>query len=192
MRTHHTTTRILLALITMFAACAARSHELEENSATLVLREPHHVSLTLFIDVADALHHALAPQRPFQEFALAYAALSPADFKAALLRAERRFEAETVVAPGGAAPSQPFQRWAWPEPAKVQAVLRERAMQSLVAPAEHVHGTHFEVHAELRAATPIEALRVSFPAAYERVLLVSYQPRQTWVEARQPSPMIKF
>jgi hypothetical protein len=56
---------------------------------------------------------------------------------------------------------------------------------------EHAHEAALEIRAECQSAKPIPSLRVSFPSAFQRVLVVSYQPKQVWVEPRE-SPEITF
>ena len=75
---------LLATLLTV--RLVAGAHELEDNRATLVLRDDNHVTLTLFINYVDALHAALAPGQPLPAFLLVYSAMKPADFRAALDR----------------------------------------------------------------------------------------------------------
>lgn len=179
---------LLLALGASGSACA---HELLDNRATLVQREATFVSMTLYIDLPEALHRALAPQRSFEAFALANANLPLDAFKAVLMPAISRIQSETRVTTGkGQAVS--VDRWLWPEPARVQASLRERLMEAVVAPGEPTHTAPLEVRAELLSVKPITALRVQFAPALGRVLVVSYRPQQVWVESHRPSPDITF
>lgn len=181
----------LCAFLTLTGVGSANAHGLEENRATLVLRDQNHVSVTLFITFSEALHRTLAPKRSFQEFVLTHSAMAPEDFKAALLKAQSKFQAETSVETADGHRLL-LDRWRWPEAAAVQQVLRERAMQSIATPNEHPYEEALEVRADLQAAKPIAPLRVSFPAAFQRVLVVSYQPKQVWVEPQSASPEITF
>ena len=181
--------RLVLPLL---AACgSAGAHELQENRATLAQREPAFVAMTLYIDLPEAMHRSLAPGRPFAEFAAAQANLAPDAFKAVLLQAATRMQSQTRVT---TAKGQllAFERWAWPDAARVQAALRERLMEAVVAPGQHSHNAPLEVHAELRSVQPISALRVQFTPALGRVMVVSYRPRQMWVDAGSLSPAVTF
>ena len=182
---------LLCVLLTMTGAGSAGAHALAENRATFVLRDQNHVSLTLFITFSEALHRALAPERSFQEFVLAHAAMSPEAFTAALLEVQNRFQAETQVETADGHRLF-FERWIWPDPATVQLALRERALQALVAPSDHAHEATLEVRAECQAVKAIHSVRAKFPGAFARVLVVSYQPRQVWVEPLRASPEITF
>ncbi len=182
---------LLCVFLALAGVGTADAHGLEENRAMFVLRDQNHVSVTLFITFSEALHRVLAPERSFQDFVMASSAMSPEAFKAALLKAQSTLQAQ-ASAETADGHRLLFERWRWPEPAAVQQVLRERAMQALAAPNEHPFETALEVRAELQATKAIASLRVSFPPAFQRVLVVSYQPKQVWVEPLHASPEIKF
>lgn len=189
---HHMAAGLLCVLLTLAGVGSAGAHGLTENRATLVLRDQTHVSVALFITFSDALHRVLAPERSVQEFVLAHAAMPPEVFKAALRKAENQFQTE-MRAETADGRRLLFERWTWPEPAAVQQVLRERAMLTLAAPNEHnAHEAALEVRAECLATKAIQSVRVSFPPAFQRVLVVSYQPKQVWVEPQRASPEITF
>lgn len=119
------------------------------------------------------------------------AQLPPGAFKAVLLQAAGRLQAEMrVTTAKGTALA--FERWTWPDATRVQAALRERLMEAVVAPGEHAHSQPLEVRAGLHSAQPVPALRVKFAPALGRVLVVSYRPRQVWFDARRLSPGINF
>ena len=180
-----------LTPLAFFAWGTASAHELQENRATLVQRENTLVTMTLYVDLPQALYRSLAPQGSFVEFAAVHANL-PADvFKSVLLRVQSRLQGEIrATRPSGQALT--FQRWAWPEPAQVQAAMRERLMEAMVAPREHTHMPPLEVRAELVAAQPMTALRMEFPPVFQRVLVMSYRPKQVWVEPQNVSAEITF
>ena len=95
-------------------ACPAAAHELQENRATLVLRDRTHVSVTLYVAYAEALQLALAPQRPLAAFLLVYSAMKPEDLQRELLRAQSRFESTTrLYGPAGAEVT--LTNWRWPD-----------------------------------------------------------------------------
>lgn len=54
----------------------------------------------------------------------------------------------------------PFKRWTWWDATRLQAALRERLMEAVVAPGEHAHAQPLQVRAELHSAQPVPALRV--------------------------------
>lgn len=179
------------ALLAVAACSAAAAHELQENRATLVQRDAGFVTVTLYIDLPAALHRTLAPQRSFEEFALTHANLPPAAFKAKWVEATGRMQAQTRVTTAKR-PALAFEQWAWPDAARVQAALLERLMDAVVARGSHPHVAPWEVHAELHSTLPITALRVQFAPALGRVMVVSYRPRQVWVDMNSMSSAITF
>lgn len=178
-------TAILLGAATAFA------HEIQDNRATLVLRDGGHLSVTLYISYAEALHLALAPQRPMAEFLMVYSAMKPDQFRKELLRAQAKFEASTQVYLGNGT-ELALARWAWPDPQQVQDMFRHRIMQLIADPSAHVHDEPLEVHADAVSAEAITAVRVQFPEEFQKVLVVAYRPNQYWVDARAWSPNIRF
>ncbi len=179
---------VCLLLAAGSPACA---HELQDSRATLVQREANFVAMTLYIDLPTVLHRTIAPGRTFTDFAAEQTQLSLGAFRAVLLQAVGRLQAEMrVTTAKGTALA--FERWTWPDATRVQAALRERLMEAVVAPGEHAHAQPLEVRAELHSALPVPALRVKFAPALGRVLVVSYRPRQVWVDARRLSPDITF
>ena len=178
-------TRNLVAWLACLLTSAAAAHELPTNRVTLVLRDDNHLSLTCFIDYTTALHRALAPQRALQDFVLQYAAMKPAEFQKELLKAQQKFKAGTALSlPTGEALTM---NWRWPEPARAQALLQARAMQTLVGAADHGHETPFEVHAEAASTRAIASVVVRLPDEFGKLLVVSYRPKQTWLAPHTPA-----
>ena len=192
--------KFAITILLSTAISAAHAHEMTENRATLVLRDSTHVSMTLFIDYPEALHRALSPKQKFQEFVLTFSAMNPEVFSVAVGKAQALFQAQIQVLNAMGKPASGDQ-WRWPEPIRVQAMLREHAMQMLVAVGEHAHDAPLEIRAEFSLPKPdtssghSPSVRVTFPAAFRRVLVVSYRPNQVWVNATGAegvSPEIKF
>ena len=180
-----------LAQLAFFACGIANAHELQDTRATLVQRDNTLVTMTLYVDLPQVLYRSLSTQGSFVEFAAANANL-PADvFKLTFLRVQNRLQAEIrATRPSGQALT--LQRWVWPKPAAVQAALRERLMEAMVAPGEHSHLPPQEVRAEVVAVEPITALRMEFPLVLQRVLVMSYRPKQVWVAPQKLSADITF
>lgn len=182
-------TAFLLGFIGLASNVAA--HDLQDNRATLVLRDNTHLALTLYIAYADALHAALAPQSPVAEFLLVYSAMKPESLAKELLRAQARFEAGTHLYVSGTR-ELTLTNWIWPDVAHVQSMMQQRIMQATVDPAGHAHDEPMEIHADANAREPIATLRIQFPPAFQKVLVVSYRPNQLWVEPNAWSPAIRF
>jgi hypothetical protein len=167
------------------------AHELSENRATMVLRDQNHVAITLYLNYAEVLHRTLAPEQRFSEFVLAFAALPPEQCAAQLRTVQARFQTQTKVLPRPAVEAT-LQSWEWPAATRVQALLRDRAMQMLAAPNEHGHDTALEVRVSLKTSARVSAVSARFPPEWGRVLVVSYRPNQTWAEPTEAATEIKF
>jgi hypothetical protein len=180
--------------ITLFAIpspAPSLRHEVTDNRATLVLRDDTHISVTLYLNYLDALHRTLAPSRTPQEFAVTFAAMPIAQLNAALQRAHAHFASDTRLArsPVGAIA---VHNWSWPDASRVQALLQQQAMQTVVAPDTHLHEAPTEIHGDAIAAAPLSAVTVRFPLEFGRVLVVSYKPNQVWIDPAGTSPRILF
>jgi hypothetical protein len=183
--------RILGVLLAWLLASGAIAHELESNRLTLVLRDRNHLSMTFHLDYTGVLHRALAPKRTLTEFILACSVMKPEELEKDLLRAQAKFQSATrlVIAPGQETAAI---RWSWPEPRKVHAMLQERAMQRVVAPDDHAHDPVVEIRAEAVSAGDVGSVTIQFPEEFQRVLVVSYRPAQSWVQPGMPSGKIGF
>ena len=170
---------------------STNAHELAENRATMVLRDQNHVAITLYLSYPDVLHRTLAPEQSFSEFLLAYSTLPLEQFAEQLQKAQARLQTQIKVLPRPATDAS-MRRWVWPDAMRVQMLLRERAMQMLVAPTHHAHEAQQEVRVELQTAGRVSAVSATFPAELRRVLVVSYRPMQTWVEPGEAATEIKF
>ena len=194
------TARLLaLLLVAQVGMITAHAHELPANRLTLVMRDATHVSLTYFIDYPPALHRALAPQQTEQAFVLTYSTMPPAEFQKVLLKAQAKFSAGTHLSIAKSAqkgtqnnPALLLTNWQWPDAKSAQALLQQRAMQSIVGAGEHPLEMPFEIRAEATATAAITSLAVQLPAEMGKVLVVSYQPRQTWAEPRGAGLVVKF
>lgn len=180
-----------IALVLPLLWTHARAHELQDNRATLVLRDGTHLSVTLYIGYADALHLALAPQRSVEEFLIAYSGMNPEQLQRELGRVQARFQAATrLYLVNGKEVA--LTNWVWPDARQVQALLQQRIMRAVVDPTSHAHEEPLEIHAEARAPEEIHSVRVQFPDEFQKVLVVSYRPNQVWVERKSLSGPIKF
>lgn len=177
-----------LALPTLTAA----AHELEDNRATLVLRDRTHLSATIFLAYPEALHQALAPQREFMAFLLIYSAMKPDSLQKELLKAQSQFELSTHLYVGPGKEVVTFIHWTWPDLKQVQAILQQRVMQAMVDPRTHSHEAPVEIHADANALREITSVRVQFPGEFQKVLVVAYRPSQLWLEGKTLSTEIRF
>ncbi len=179
------------ALLPLLGTQLSSAHELTENRATMVLRDHNHVAITLYLNYSEVLHRTLAPEQSFAEFVLAVSALPPKQFEAQLQTAQTRLQAQLKVLPRPAGEAA-LRRWVWPAATRVQALLRDRAMQMIATPNDHAHEPPMEVRVELRTSGRVTTISAVFPPEFRRVLVVSYRPNQTWAEPGEPATEIKF
>jgi hypothetical protein len=182
-----TTVFLLLSAVLRIAS----AHELQENRATLVLRERNHVAVTLYISYTEALYQALAPQRPYAAFLLVYSAMKPEELQKQLLRAQARFESATRMYSASGKEIK-LGNWAWPDVKQVQAILQQRVIQAMVDPNAHSHEAPLEIHADANASEVLASVKVRFPEEFQKVLVVSFRPNQQWVDGKALSPEIRF
>lgn len=176
--------------------CAALSgnavaHELQENRATLVLREGRHITLTLWVGYSDMLHRAMGAPSPKAKFLTQHAAMPASAFEKALAGTHRTLQDHIQIRQKDGQ-LIPIQGCHWPAAANVQAQLRERLMQSMVAATPRDHEEPLQVQCELQAGQSVRAVSVGFPVALGRVLVVAYQPRQRWVEGGSKGEILGF
>lgn len=181
----------LLLLLLLLAATFASAHELQANRATLVLREQRHLTLTLYLDYASALHQALSPEVGFPEFIAVQAAMTPEEFRAELDRAQAKFESGTRLALANGE-ALALAHWTWPDASALQASMQQRAMQLIVAPEEHAHVESVEIHAEATATVAIDTLSLSLPPEFGQVLVVWFSPQQRWVQQDAEAVQLRF
>ena len=169
----------------------AGGHELEDNRATLVLRDKTHLFVTLFIAYTEALHLALAPQRPYAAFLVVYSSMKPEDLQKELQKAQAKFQSATWlhITPGA---ETGFTNWVWPDAKLVQSLLQQRVMRAMVDPNSHSHETPTEVRAEAIAKQEVTSVKIQFPEEFHKVLVVAFRPTQLWVEPKSRSAEIKF
>jgi hypothetical protein len=187
--------KIFLSVLMLLWALAASAtaHELQDNRATLVLRDGVHLALTLFVDYPNVLHQVLAPQSTVQQFMLMHSAMKPQEFQAQLVAAQRRLQ-DGISITMSTGKTVALTQWVWPDAASVQKLLQQRAMQSLVAPKDHAHMVPMEIRAEAKSsnASDLKSVTLQLPAVLQQVLVVSYQPKQVWVKPHTPPPAIHF
>ena len=180
-----------------FLVCTAMvkvgAHELQSNRATLVLRDNQHLALSFFVDYTRVLHRVLAPQQSFEEFVLLYAALDQQLFQAQLLTAQRQLQSRTAVVLGSGQ-SAALNPWVWPDASATHTLLQQRAMQLVIAPADHSHTAQTEIRTETTSSTEgdFSAITLQLPDEFQDVLVVSYRPKQVWVSPGKGLATVQF
>ena len=183
--------QMLLTVCLLFAALPGKAHEAEVNKATLVLREGNHLSLSLFLRLDDSMYRMSLKKVPYQEFLLAHASMSAAEFEKAWLPVQEQLQKSVQLLD---AQNQPLtlRKWQWPKPEKVQAVIQENLMQATVAAGHHHHPALLEIRAEASAPAALSTVRLQVHTVWQPLLVVSYRPSQTVLEAGKPPVSIRF
>lgn len=177
--------RVALSLL---LAVMLGAHDLEDNRATLILRDGTHLSITLYLNYSEALWEALLPQREFGAFLLSYSSMKTDDLQRELNRAQKHFEASLQIQTKSA--GLRLGNWIWPDAKTVQGLLQKQVMQAVVE--GHIHQPPVEVHADAVSPTEIGSVTVRLPKEFKKVLVVSYRPNQVWADPGQPSAEIRF
>lgn len=183
--------RVFLILILLLSTFCSYAHELQENRLTLVLHDKHHLVLIFWVNYVEILHRILAPQQTLEEFILVSASVPPEAFEKSLLQVQQMLENKILLMLPENKPVK-ITHWNWPEASQVQAMFRDRTMQTIVAPSDHHHGEFIEIHAEAYTAHNVKALNISLPPEVRPILVVSYQPEQVWMNPKIKSIQIKF
>jgi hypothetical protein len=184
---------VFVGLILGHHACA---HELPANRVTLVLRESNQIALTLHIPYLEVLHKTLLPEQSFEAFIVMHSSMAPNEFKKSLVLATQKLQTTFQLTTKASKNSTPINlrttHWRWPDPEKTQATLKQRAMQMAVAPKDHSHEPSIEVYADAISTTKILTVQVSIPDALQPALLVSYRPKQVWINSKSVSNTVNF
>jgi hypothetical protein len=71
-------------------------------------------------------------------------------------------------------------------------MMQQRMMAAMLDPNGHSHETPIEIHADANAPNEVAAVTLKLPGEFQRVLVVSYKPKQVWVDGKTLSPDIRF
>lgn len=186
----HSLQSILLTCL-LSATLPVQAHEAEVNKATLVLRDGHHLSLSLYLRLDESLYRMSLKKVPYQEFLLAHASMPAAEFEKVWLPVQEQLQKSVVLQDGRNQPLT-LRKWKWPKPEKIQAVIQENLMQATVAAGHHHHPALLEIRAEASASAPVSRVSLQVSPVWQPLLVVSYQPAQTVLEAGKPPVSIRF
>lgn len=183
--------KIIVFIIGALVVKNLSAHELTESRATLILRDQTHITANIYIDYSRVLHHVLMPEKKYAEFLLIYAGLKSEEFEQTLVQVQKELQSEIKIA-GNNGSKLSEGVWYWPSATDVQKSIREQAMQLMVDPTAHINHSISEIHTDMVATQKIESVNIQFPHEFDKVLVVSYQPNQVWVEANSPAKAIVF
>ena len=183
----------LLLVLVSSLQINVQAHELQASRATLVLRDSQHLAITFYVDYPAVLHQAIAPHMLFHEFALQHSAMLQPTFAAQLVAAQRKLQAGTRLVLRSGKPA-PLELWAWPDATATQKALQQRAIAAVVGAKEHLHAPPAEIRAEAQSnkSGDFATVTLQLPAEFKQTLVVSYQPKQAWVEPGKALAGIRF
>lgn len=173
----------------IFSPCMA--HELKENRASLILRNETTLFVTLYLDMPDALHKALAPERDAFEFMGYMSSLNNEDFSKQWLLAIRKLE-NGIHINAGSGESFKVTGINWGEPHTAQKLFQETIMRSVVEKNRHLHSEPYEVKFQINAKSPITSLNIEMPAALRPLTIVTNRIRQSRLGFVGSSAKINF
>lgn len=192
MNAKHVLKRLLCRTVAATAlACAgtAMAHELPDDRLTVIQRDNTHFQLQFLVDGPGLVHRFLGASRPRQEVLAALVAQGPDETARVWGRLQLTLQQGVRLQRGG----QPLrlEAWRWPSGAEVHARLQQWVMQQAVARAGHVHEEPWVWGAQAVASAE-GAVELQLPAPLQQVMVVSYRPRQQWVNAEQPAVTLSF
>lgn len=167
------------------------AHDIEDNRAKLVLQEPTHVTLTLYIRYSEILYKVMANGKSYSAFLMACAAMKPDEFNGLHQTAQKILQEKLKVTTNGSG-LIPVTGWEWPASTQVQSAMRQQVMAAMVGGGSPAHEPPIEVTANMVQTKEIKKISIRFPAEFGRVLLVWYRPSQAWVEPQQPFDHVQF
>jgi len=156
----------------------AQSHELQENRASLVLRNERQISVTFYLNLTELLHKTLMPKQDRFEHTAKLAAMNEADFSKQYGDVKKLIESSVLF---NAAPGKKInvREWQWPEPKVAQKNIRELTMQSVVSSGQHFHENPIEVRLQIQSDESMDPLMLELPDAIKPMTLVASRPKQT-------------
>jgi hypothetical protein len=181
----------LAALICLMSTSGIRAHELEENRASLVLRNERQINVALYLNLAALSQRILAPKQAWLPFVSHLAAMSDEDFHTQWVKVQNSVEAGIDIQTT-AGRSLRMHVWQWPEEKAVQKYFRELTMHSVVTPDAHLHETPFEIRFQTQSHMPVIAVNLKVSAALRPITLVATQPRQTRIDLDMEQATVRF
>jgi len=156
----------------------AHSHELNENRASLVLRNERQISVTFYLNLTEVLHKTLMPKQDRFEHTAKLAAMNEADFLKHYGDAKKLIES-SVLLKAASGKKINVREWQWPEPKVAQKAIRELTMQSVVSSGQHLHENPIEVRLQIQSDESIDPLVLELPVSMKPMTLVASRPKQT-------------
>ena len=169
---------IFIALSTALFDKAAHSHELQENRASLVLRNERQISITFYLNLSELMHKTIAPKQNRFELVAKLAATSEDDFLKNYDFTKKNTEG-SVFFKHASGKKITAREWQWPDPKTAQKSMRELTMQTVVGSSSHVHENPIEVKLQIQSDVSLDSLLLELPSSMRPMTLVASRPKQT-------------
>jgi len=169
----------------------AHSHELNENRASLFLRNERQISVTFYLNLTEVLHKTLMPKQDRFEHTAKLAAMNEADFLKHYGDAKKLIES-SVLLKAASGKKINVREWQWPEPKVAQKAIRELTMQSVVSSGQHLHENPIEVRLQIQSDESIDPLVLELPVSMKPMTLVASRPKQTRFDLSAKKITINF
>ena len=167
-----------LSLNVIILTTNSLSHELQENRASLVLRNERQISITFYLNLSELMHKTIAPKQNRFELVAKLAATSDDDFLKNYDFTKKNTEG-SVFFKHTSGKKIAVREWQWPDPKTAQKSMRELTMQTVVGSSSHVHENPIEVKLQIQSDMSIDSLMLELPSSMRPMTLVASRPKQT-------------
>lgn len=168
----------------------AATHELNEASATLIVRSGGHLELRLQVPWAEVLRQRWMPRVAPHDALVRIAAMRMPEFARQLALVEREIERGLLLISGPRV-GTPFTTWQWPPPESVHAALKTELMSRLAVGPEFEHASRLPAAAEAVVGENTAEVRVTAPPVLGPTLFTAYRPVEQWLPAGGTSSAVQ-
>ena len=167
------------------------SHELQENRASIVLRNDRQISIAFYLYISEVLNKVLMAKQDHFEHNAQLASMNENDFLKQYEITKKIIEA-AVVFKTISGKQIDTNQWQWPGHKEVQKHIRELTMQSVVGSSHHVHENPIEVRVQMQSNEPVVSLLLELPEALKPITIVSSRPKQTRLDLYDKKILVNF
>ena len=166
-----------IGVTTVFLNLSVHPHELQENRASLVLRNDRQVNVTFYLNMSEVLQKTLTPTQDRFEHTAKLSAMNEGEFLKQYGITKNLIES-SVIFRSASGKQLKITDWQWPEPRVMQKGLRDLTMQSVVGSGHHFHENPFEIRLHIQSTEPLESLTLELPVTLKPITLVASRPKQ--------------
>ena len=179
-----------VCLIWVLVCACGQAHELQEHKLQMVLRDDRHLTLSLWLDIPNAMHKTLEPSLTSAAFALKYSAMPLSLFEKAWGQCISVWREQWQLKnSAGTAISSPV--WRWPDGAVLQNQIKLQMMANVTGTA-HAHAELTVIAGEVVSNSILQSARLKMPTSWKPLMVVSYKPLQQWTPSSEKTVLLKF